>query len=156
MHAADVVETLPTAGLDDAVLSALRMVLRHGLPALVVADDQGNVVAGLSSVELLRAALPRYMRDEPCLARVYGGDHEDRLVAQLAGTSVRELVSELADRVPVARQEATVMELAEMMARRCCPVVLVERADSDGGVLGVVTANGLLKVLLARAGEASR
>jgi CBS domain-containing protein len=147
MHASDVVESIPSARLDDAVLPAVRMVLRHDLPGLIVIDEQGRAVAGISSVDLLRATLPRYVRNEPCIARLYGEEHGDLIAAQLAGASVRDVIGDIAGRIPVARRQATLVEVAEMMARLCCPVVLVER-DADS-MLGMVTANGLLKVLLA-------
>lgn len=38
MDAAEIVETLPTAGLDDEVLSATRTVAWNGLPGLAPAD----------------------------------------------------------------------------------------------------------------------
>lgn len=152
MHAADVIETLPTARVDDDVLSAVRMVSRRGLPGLVVADERGEVVGCMSSVDLLRLALPRYLRDEPGLARVFDEEHADRIAAQLAGIRIRDVVGETADRIPTARQRATVVELAELMVRRRCAIVLVE--GEEGGTLGIVTANRLLELLAAAAEEA--
>lgn len=70
MHAADIVETLPTAGLDEELLSAISTVVRHRLPGLAVTDEQGKVVGCVSSVDLLRASLPRYLHGDPRLARV--------------------------------------------------------------------------------------
>jgi CBS domain containing-hemolysin-like protein len=64
------------------------------------------------------------------------------------------VIGQAADRVPVARPGATVVELAELMARRSSTLVLVEK--EDGGTLGVVTANGLLDVLVAAAEERPR
>lgn len=152
MHAADVVETLPTARPDDAVLSALKLVCQHGLPGLVVADEHGDVVGCLSSVDLVRLALPRYLRDEPIMARVVDEGHADRIAAALAGTRIRDVLGEVADRVPVARPGATVVELAELMARRCCPIALIRE---KGVTLGVVTANRLLTALLAAVPDAA-
>lgn len=146
MHAADVVETLPTARPDDAVLSALRLVCQHGLPGLVVADEHGDVVGCVSTVDLVRLTLPRYLRDEPIMARVFDEGHADRIAAALVGTRVRDVLGEVADRVPVARPEATVVELAELMARWCCPIALIRE---KGATLGIVTANRLLTALLA-------
>jgi CBS domain-containing protein len=154
MHAAGVVETLPTAHLDDDVLPAIRMVLRHALPGIVIADASGAVVCYLSSTDLLRLALPGYLRDEPGLARVLDEEHADRIAAALVGARVGEVVGDCGDRIPVAGPQASVVELAELMARRRCPLVLVER--EDGEMLGMVTANRLLDLIVTAAEDPSR
>jgi len=152
MRAADVAESLPTARLDDDVLPAMRMVSRHNLPGLVVADEHGHVVACAATVDLLRLALPRHLWNEPCLARVFDEAYADRIGAKLTGTRIRDVVGEIAGRIPLARPEATVVELAELMARRGCPLVLV--GTEEGHVVGIVTANRLLQALAAAVEEA--
>lgn len=152
MHAADVVESLPTVLPDDDVLAAVRTLSQRGLPGLVVADDRGEVVGCISWVDLLRAVFPQYLMDDPALARVIDEGRADRMAAALAGISVREVLTRGPDRIPRVGPQATLVELAESMVRRKCPFALVER--HEGGVLGVVTANRLLDVL-ATAEEAS-
>ncbi|MGN9913395.1 CBS domain-containing protein [Phytohabitans sp. LJ34] len=154
MRAADVMETLPSVRLDDEFLSVLRMVSQHGWPGLVVVDEHDRVVMCLSSVDLVRLVLPRYLHDGPGLARVFDEEHADRICAVLVDTPVRAVVGEVAKRVPVARPQATVVELAELMARRNCSLVLVE--GDDGGTLGVVSANRLLGVVAAATEDRSR
>jgi CBS domain-containing protein len=154
MHAAGVVETLPTAHLDEDLLAAIRTVVRHRLPGLIATDAQGGLVGYLSSTDLLRLALPGYLRDEPCLARVFDEEHADRIAATLVGTRVGDVIGQPADRVSVVRPQATVVELAELMARQCCPLVLVER--EGGGILGIVTANRLLDAMVVAAQDRSR
>lgn len=155
MHAADVVETLPAARLDDAFLPAVRTMLRHGLPGLVVVDDRGQTVACMSSVDLLRLALPRYVHEQPILARVFDERHADQIADRLARTTVRDVVGELAGRIPMVRSEATLVELAETMTQLGCPLTMVEPGEG-GGAVGVVTVNHLLEVLVAAAGSRSR
>jgi CBS domain-containing protein len=150
MHAADVTETLPTVRPSDDVLFAVRMVTQHHLPGLVVADELGEVVGCMSSVDLLRLTLPFYVQEEPGLARVFDEEHADHIAAALVGTRVRDVMGAASARIPIARPQATVIELAELMAERCCPLVVVARPR--GGTLGVVTANHLLE-LLAEAAE---
>lgn len=149
MHAADVTEALPTVRPNDDVLSAMRVVTRHGLPGLVVADAQGEVVGCMSSIDLLRLTVPRYVQEEPGLARVFDESHADRIAAALVGVRVSEVVGEASARIPIARPQATVVELAELMADRCSPIIVVARAQ--GGTLGVVTANHLLELLVQAA-----
>lgn len=149
MHASDLVEPLPTARLDDDLLSAIRMVLQQGLPGLVAADERGTVIACVSLVDLVRVALPRYLRDAPVLVRTVDEGSADRVAAALVGARVADAVEEAATRTPVVRPSATAVELAEIMARQRCSLVLV---DSEGdGPRGVVTANRLLDLLVAGA-----
>jgi CBS-domain-containing membrane protein len=153
MHAADVIEALPTARPSDDVLSAVRMVTRHHLPGLVVANKDGQIIGCMSSTDLLQLTLPRYVREEPALARVYDEEHADHIAAVLVGVRVGDVVGEASSRIPMARPQATVVELAELMAERSSPLVVVAR--EQGGTLGVVTANRLLELLLDAAGEAT-
>ena len=155
MRASDVVQTLPAARLVDAVLPAMRTVAQRDLPGLVVVDEQDRVVACVSLTDLLALVLPRYMRDEPCLARTLGEAHADRVAEGLAGSTVRDVVGQLTERTPVVRADATLVELAETMSRQRCTLVMVEQRET--GVLGVVTAGRLLEVLVdAAAGETPR
>jgi CBS domain-containing protein len=87
MHAADVIEALPTARPGDDVLSALRMVTRHHLPGLVVANKDGQIIGCMSSTDLLQLTLPRYVREEPALARVYDEEHADHIRRGAGGSA---------------------------------------------------------------------
>lgn len=152
MHAADVVTELPVVRLDDELLSAVRIVSRGGLPGLAVADEQGRLVAGISAVELLRLIMPRYLLNEPLLARVFDESQADRIAAALVDLPVRDVVDGIEAPIPVVRSEATVVEVAEMMAERGCPLVLVR--EKDGGILGIVTAQRLLdRMVVAAEGD---
>ena len=153
MRAADVVETLPTVPLDADLLSAVRLVVGRRLPGLVVADDRGQVIGCLSLIDLLRVALPRYLQEDPNLARVFDDKHADRIAATLVGYRVGDVIGRAADRIPLARARATLVELAELMVQWSCPLVVVAR--EDGATLGVVSADRLLDLLVSGAGDAS-
>lgn len=154
MHASDVVQTLPAARLVDAVLPAMRTVVRRDLPGLVVVDEQDRVVACVSLTDLVGLVLPRYLRDEPCLARTFGEALADRVAEGLVGSTVGDVVGGVTERVPVVRADATLVELAETMSRQRCALVMVEQQGT--GVLGVVTVSRLLEVLVdAAVGETS-
>ncbi|MBB4908772.1 CBS domain-containing protein [Actinophytocola algeriensis] len=147
MRASDVVQTLPVARLGDAVLPAMRTVTRRDLPGLVVVDEQDQVVACVSLTDLIGLVLPRYLRDSgPCLARTFDEAHADRIAESLLGAAVRDVVGEAAERIPVVRADATLVELAETMSRQRCALVMVEQRET--GMLGVVTARRLLEVLV--------
>lgn len=153
MRAADVVETLPTVPLDADLLSAVRLVVEHRLPGLVVADDCGQVIGCMSLIDLLRVALPRYLHEDPGLARVFDDEHADRIAATLVGSRVGDVVGRAAERIPLARARATLVELAELMVQWSCPLVVV--AHEDGVTLGVVSADRLLDLLVSGAEDAS-
>lgn len=149
MHAADVTETLPTVRPSDEVLPAVRMVTRHHLAGLVVADEQGEVVGCISSIDLLQLTLPRYLQEEPGLARAFDEEDADRIATGLVGIRVSEVLGEASARVPIVRSRATLIELAELMVQRRSPIAVVARAQ--GGTLGVVTVNHLLGLLIESA-----
>ncbi|MDO0938432.1 CBS domain-containing protein [Streptomyces sp. DG2A-72] len=153
MHAADVIETLPTALPDDDILSTVQMISRHGLPGLVVADGRGELIGCMSSVDLLRAVIPHYFLDDPGLTRVIDEGHADRIATAMAGTRVRDVLTWGPSRIPTVGPRATAVEIAESMVRRQCPFALVER--EGGGILGIVTANRLLGLLATAAEGAS-
>lgn len=155
MRASDVMQILPAARLADAVLPAMRTVARHDLPGLVVVDEHDQVVACVGVTDLLGLALPPYLRGEACLARTFGEAHSDRIAEWLLGAAVRDVVGEAAERIPLVRADATLVELAETMSRQRCALVMVEQRET--GVLGVVTARRLLEALVdAVAGETPR
>jgi CBS-domain-containing membrane protein len=148
MHASDIVETLPTATLDDDLLSVIRTLVEHCLPGLPVTDASGEVVGCMSSVDLLRAALPRYLHNDCRLARVLDESAADRIARTLTGLRVRDVVGTLTP-VPGVRPQATAVELAQLMAERGCSIVVVDKGAS--GEPGVVTVNHLLELLVATA-----
>lgn len=154
MRAVDVVESLPTASPDDDALAAVRAVVQSGLPALVVVDDSRGVIGCVAATDLIRLALPRYLQEDPGLARVFDEAHADRIAARLVGTRVRDLIADSDTGVPVVRPEATAVELAEAMVQAGCPIAIV--AQRGQRPLGVVTANRLLEQLLAATEDTTR
>lgn len=132
---------------DRLVGDALRILVSAGLPGIVVHDESGFLVIPASQV--LRVALPRYVRDDPSLARVWDEASADALSSRLAALTVADLVRALdrPERAPdtAVDGDATVVEIAAVMSAAHVPLVAVV----DGGrFLGVVTVNGLVDRLL--------
>ncbi|TDD38008.1 CBS domain-containing protein [Actinomadura sp. KC06] len=137
MRARELAAEYPTVTPSDSAMDAARLLAAQGLPGLVV-DGRGRAVAVIPGSRLLRRIVPAHVRDDPALARVYDERHADRLCAGLADRTV-------------ADHNATVMEIASVMAGSRGPVVAVtddERRPEEGAVLGVVTAARLLERLL--------
>jgi CBS domain-containing protein len=127
----------------DDVATAMRLVGSSGLPGLVVAVGDSFVVVPASQV--LRVALPRYVLDDPALARVWDEASADRLAERLAGLRVADLLGALETDPDapgaVVDGDATSVEVAAVMAAAHIPLVVVV----DGGVLvGAVTASSLI------------
>ena len=151
MRARDLVTEYPTVTPADTALDAARLLAAQGLPGLVVVDDDRRPVAVVPGSRLLRATVPPHVRDDPALARVYDERHADLLCARLADRTVADLLDDEHTPIPVVDQDATVMEIASVMAGSRSPVVAVtddERHPERGALVGVVTAARLLDRLL--------
>lgn len=147
MDAADLAEPVSPLRTDDAAVAALRVLAVSGLPGVVVQAGHAYVVIPASQV--LRVALPRYVLDDPALGRVWDESTADQLASELVGRSVADLVAAL-DRHQlgtshVVDRDATVVQLAAVMAAAHLPLVAVV---DHGALLGVVTANRLIRYLL--------
>ncbi len=145
MLARDLVEDYPSVHVDDDALDAARLMGEHRLPGLVVTGDGGRPIAVLPASQVVRFVIPVYVQEDPSLARVLDERAADRIVNQLAGRRVGELLPPRTKDLPVLNGDDTVLELAAVMARLRCPLVAIVDDDS---VLGVVTASRLLSLCL--------
>ncbi|MBA2770353.1 MAG: CBS domain-containing protein [Sporichthyaceae bacterium] len=147
MRARDLAEDFPTVSLDTVALEAARMLSRERLPGLIVCDSEGRPYTVLPGSQVLRFLVPRYVQDDPRLARVYDEKASDALCAKLTDTTVRDLLPDKrdVDEIPVVDHDATTIEVAAVMARMHSPVVAVVEGDQ---VLGAITVRRLLDHLL--------
>ena len=148
----------PAVPLDGSALDAARLLADHGLPGLIVIDGDRRPVAVLPGPQLLQASIPRYVQDDPTLALLYSEADADRLCAPLAGKSVADLLPAAGTAAggkapPIVDADATVMEIASVMARTHSPVVAVtaDAHRTDAPMIGVVTVSRLLAHLLPSA-----
>jgi CBS domain-containing protein len=147
MRARNLAEAAPYVRIDDEAMSALRILTTAGLPGVVVREDATFVVIPASQV--LRVLLPQYVLDDPSLGRVWDEESADALVSRLEGKLVVDLVRVLGlsdgMREPVVDGDATLVEIAAVMAAARVPMVAVVDA---GHFVGVVTVNRLVGRLL--------
>ena len=89
--------------------------------------------------------IPRYIQDDPTLARVYDEDASERLLGKLSAKTVRDLLPKRKDRddLPVVDLDATTVEIAAVMAQMRSPVVAV--VDEHERVVGAVTVSRLFE-----------
>lgn len=147
MRARDLMSDFPTVTLDSPALDAARLLAEQDLPGLIVTDGNGAPCTILPGTQVLWLAVPQYCRDDPTLARVVDEAHADAFLEALTGRSVRECLPERPRELPVAGPDATVLELAALMARTHSPLVAVV---ADGRLLGAVTLQALVDRVLAR------
>lgn len=147
MHASDIVEEYPVVTWETDVLTAARVIGEQRLPAVMVCDETGRPRSILPSSQVLRFMIPTYVQDDPALARVFGEGASEQLMSVLAARVVRDLLpkpQEL-EALPVVEPDATLLEVAALMARRRSPVVAVMDGDR---LLGAITVSRVLQVLL--------
>ena len=148
MRARDLAGAAPFVRSNDDALDALTILTTAGLPGVVVRDGDGFAVIPASQV--LRVLLPQYVLDDPSLARVWDEASADRIAQRLQGRRVADLVSALglSEELPepVVEGDATLVEVAAVMAAARVPMVAVVEG---GHFLGVVTVNHLVGRLIA-------
>jgi CBS domain-containing protein len=91
-------------------------------------------------------ASPQYYLDDPAVARVIDEEHADRVLTELADRTVAECLPDERRELPVVGPDATVLEIAALMARARTPLVAVV---ADRRILGAITLDALLDWMLA-------
>ncbi len=145
MLARDLYEEYPSVTVDADALEAAQLLGRHRLPGLVVTNEDGRPIAVLPASQVVRFVVPRYIQDDPSLARVLDERASDRIVSELSRHTVGDMLPDRLPELPVLHADDTVLELAALMARLRSPLVAIV---DDDHLLGVVTASRLLTLAL--------
>jgi hypothetical protein len=132
--------------MDTPALEAARLLAGQNLPGLIVVDEAGRPKTVLPGTQVLRMAIPSYCQDDPALARVIDEAAADMFVRNVGDRSVAELLPREHRELPVVAPDATVLEIAAVMAGARSPLVAV--AGSDEPMTGVVTLDALLDRML--------
>ena len=90
MRAADIDEGFPVVDVDSPALDAVRMLAEHSLPGIVVITTDGQLYAVLPASQVVRFIVPRYVQDDPLLARVLAESMADGVAEKLRGKTIRE------------------------------------------------------------------
>ena len=150
MRARELAEPFPVVHLDTDAMEATRLLVDQALPGLVVVDQNGLPLFILPGSQVLRFALPDYVEEDRALASVYSESDADALCESLRGHTVQELMPSTkflprgAPR-PIVAPDATLIEVAAVMAEQHSPVVAVV---DEGHVIGVITVHRLLGAAL--------
>jgi CBS domain-containing protein len=146
VHARDLIVDFPAVAMDTPAVEAARLLAEHDLPGLIVVDEADRPLCVLPGTQVLRLAVPRYCQDDPALARVIDEDHADLFIRALGSRTVRECLTEQPRELPITDPDATLLEVAALMARTRSPLVAVVEG---GRLIGAVTLHVLLDHVLA-------
>ncbi len=147
MRAQDLAEPFPVVGLEDDSRAAAQQMASQSRPGLIVLDADDHPCAVLPGSQVLRFLLPEYIQEDPALARALSEKAADEMVGKLTHVPVKALLPRSGGRteLPVVDGDATVLEIAAVMARAHSPLVAVVR---DGELLGAITMSSLLRRLV--------
>ena len=143
MIASDLAQPVGLVRTTDTLLDAVRRLVAEALPGLAVVSDDGRPLAVLPASQVVGLAVPAYIKDDPSLARVVDEAAADRLVEGLGDLTVQSVLDDAEpDLLGTVPHDATLLEVAALMARLHVPLLVV--AGSDGKALGTVTAQAVL------------
>lgn len=145
MKARDIAVSMPTVTVRSTVAEAVRVMVVRRLPGLIVVDDRGRPAVVLPGTQVLRLAVPSSYQDDPALARVVDEAHADLFWQELGDLTVGECLPRQATRPISVSTEATLLEVAALMARLRSPLVPV--VDTSGALAGAITLDRLLASL---------
>jgi CBS domain-containing protein len=145
MRAAEIDEQFPVVDIDSPALDAARMLAEHRLPGIVVTTADGQLYAVLPASQVVRFIVPRYVQDDPLLARVLAESMADRAAERLGGKTIRELLPQRQRTLPTVDADDTIVEAATIMARLRSPLIAVM---DQGKLHGVITASRLSAMAL--------
>jgi predicted transcriptional regulator len=147
MRARDIAEPFPTVSLDADAMAAVRTMAAERAPGLIVCGDDGRPYTVLPGSQVLNFIIPKYVQDQPGLARAFGERASDELSTKLVRHTVRDMVPKAADadEIPVVHPDATTIEVAAVMAKMHSPLVAVVDGER---MVGAITVSQLLTHLL--------
>jgi CBS domain-containing protein len=146
MRAGDVAIQMTTVVESTPAREAARVLAAQDLPGLVVVDAKGRPSTVLAGTQVLRMALPSYCQDDPALARVIDEAAADVVLEGIGDRTVGDLLPRNRPELPAVSADATLLEVASVMARSNVPLVAV--VDSDRVMTGAITLDGLLDRML--------
>lgn len=145
MLARDIAIRVPTVTVDDPVAQAVRVMAVSRLPGLVVVDERSRPWMVLPGTQVLRLAVPGSYQEDPALVRAIDEDHADRFWLELADRTVGDCVPRQPTKPVTVCADATLLEVATLMARQHSPLVAV--VDDAGVLVGAITLERLITSL---------
>lgn len=145
MQAHEIAMMPPTVRMGDSVTKAVQLMVVNRLPGLVVTDESDCPIAVLPGTQVLRLAIPGSFQDEPALVRAVDEVHADLFWHGPDNLTVRDCLPRPVAKPATVAPEATLLEIATVMAMKRSPLVAL--VDRDGRLTGAVTLERLLTSL---------
>ena len=148
MQARDIAVHVPTVTMHDRVAKAVGIMAVGRLPGLIVVDERSRPTWVLPGSQVLRLAVPEAYQEDPALVRTIDEAHADRFWTELGDRTVGDCVPRppMKPVKPVTvRSDATLLEVAALMARQHSPLVAV--VDDGGALVGAITLERLITSL---------
>lgn len=145
MQARDIAVNVPTVTVHDEVATAVRLMALRRLPGLIVVNEQSRPTIVLPGTQVLRLAVPSSFQEDPALARAIDEEHADRFWLELAHLTVGDCIPRQPTKPVTVRADATLLEVAALMARQHSPLVAV--VDQRGALVGAITLERLITSL---------
>jgi CBS domain-containing protein len=144
MRARDLAVPYPRLPAAAPAAEAARLLAEEEVDAVFV-ERQGRLQGVVSDIGLLVRMLPSYVIEDPKLAHVMEEGAADLLWRRLEGRTAGELLLKGGGEVPQVDGDATLMEIAAVMAGAQAPMVAVREG---GRLIGGITSSALLTRLL--------
>ena len=144
MRARDLAVPYPLLPADAPAAEAARLLAEEPIDAVFV-ERHGQLQGVVSDIGLLVRLLPGYIIEDPTLAQVMEEGAADLLWRRLEGHTAGELLPKRGAEVPQVDGDATLMEVAAVMAGARAPMVAVRQGDR---LIGGITSSALLSRLL--------
>ncbi|MFD5829239.1 CBS domain-containing protein [Lentzea sp. NPDC060358] len=151
MQARDIAINVPTVTVDDPVAKAVRVMAVNRLPGLIVVDDRARPWTVLPGTQVLRLAVPSSYQEDPALARTIDENAADSFWVELADRTVGDVAPRQRAKPATVRDDATLLEVAALMARQHSPLVAV--VDETGALVGAITLDRLITSLAVYTSE---
>ncbi|MFJ2029926.1 CBS domain-containing protein [Streptosporangium sp. NPDC087985] len=145
MQAREIAVELPTVTVRDPVAKAVRVMAAGHLPGLIVVDGRARPQMVLSGTQVLRMTVPGTYQEDPVLARTIDEAHADLFWQELGNLTVGDCLPRQPVRPVTVPLDATLLEVAALMARLRSPLVAV--VDRAGVLVGAITLDRLLTSL---------
>ena len=152
MQAQQLASPYPTVRMDTPAAEAVRVLTEHDRPGLIVVDDNEHPIAILPGSQVLRMLIPRYVQEDPTLARVLDEAFADKMYEALGDKSVHDLMPQDKVPMPVVAPDDTVLEIAAIMASNRSPLVaVVEERSKTAPLIGAISAGQLIARVMPEA-----
>jgi CBS domain-containing protein len=144
MRARDLAVLYPSLRVDAPAAEVARLLAEEQVDGVFV-ERQGQLQGIVSDIGLLVRLLPGYVIEDLTLAQVMEEGAADLLWRRLEGHTAGELLPKRGAEVPQVDGDATLMEVAAVMAGAGAPMVAVREG---GRLIGGITSSALLTRLL--------